>query len=100
MFCFLLSDQETHTKELIEAQIVPAHISSAQALGFNIMPIDFKGVPFQHIRRMAGNSFNQGCFVAWQAFMLTKLQRRQNHDHALDHDHDDDGDIWLSADRE
>ena len=63
-------------EELIEAQIVPAYQTSWEALGFDENPIDFDaaGVPFQALRKMAGNSFNQACFVAWQAFVLMKAR--------------------------
>lgn len=59
---------------------MPAHKVSWEALGFKAAPIDFDAanVPFQALRKMAGNSFNQACFVAWQAFVLSKLTLQTN----------------------
>ena len=65
-----------HCKELGAAQLVPTYKRCWEALGFASAPIDFTGVPFHAVRKMSGNTFHQGCFVAWQAFVLMKLRKK------------------------
>lgn len=67
----------TAAQELACAQMIPVYPSCWKALGFSNRPVSFEGVPPQAIRRMSGNTFHQSCFVAWQAFLLMRLQRRE-----------------------
>ena len=54
--------------------MVPVYEEIWRQMGFTEAPILFSGLSGLHIKRMAGNSFNQACFVAWVCLLLSKLK--------------------------
>ena len=65
------------SQELVHGQMVPASEEISQMMGFKTCPVSFSGIAGGHIRRMAGNSFHQACFVAWVCYVLSKVYLRR-----------------------
>ena len=49
-----------------------------KAAGFIEKPVDFSGVTYQSMRRMAGNSFNQACATTFVMYVLSKMVKRED----------------------
>ena len=67
---------ESLPQELASGQLIPAYPEIWSLMGFETEPISFDGIAGPHIRKMCGNSFNQGCFVAWLCYVLAMLKPR------------------------
>ena len=60
--------------ELLTAQQVPVYPETALWAGFPHVPLSMEGCSPASLRRMAGNSFNQTCSVAFIAWILSSVK--------------------------
>ena len=63
-------------EELASAQLIPVYERAWKCMGFEAPPLNLQSIGQAHLKQMAGNSFHQGCFVAWMCFVLAKLKQR------------------------
>ena len=63
--------------ELLTAQQVPIYPQTAEWAGFPEVPLDTSVANAIALRRMAGNSFNQTCAVAFLVLTLAEVSRVQ-----------------------
>ena len=63
--------------ELLTAQQVPIYEWTAKWAGFPEVPLSVEGCSAAAVRKMAGNSFNQTCSIAFVAYVFSACQSKK-----------------------